>query len=136
MKAIMNILKCMLAIVGLVVVTSSAAAGEYPDVTVDQLQQAIEANSVVVLDANGSETYAEAHIPGAIDFSAVKDLSPLLPENKDALIVAYCGGPRCSAYKKAAKAAKSLGYTNVKHLSAGISGWKDADKPVGTGTGN
>ena len=26
----------------------------------------------------------------------------------------------------AAKAAKELGYTNVKHLSAGISGWKDA----------
>ena len=29
----------------------------------------------------------------------------------DALVVAYCGGPSCSAYKKAANAAKELGYT-------------------------
>jgi rhodanese-related sulfurtransferase len=35
------------------------------------------------------------------------------------------------AYKKAAVAAKELGYKNVKHLSAGISGWKDAGKPLG-----
>jgi rhodanese-related sulfurtransferase len=30
------------------------------------------------------------------------------------------------AYQAAAKAAKKLGYTNIKHLSAGISGWKEA----------
>jgi rhodanese-related sulfurtransferase len=30
------------------------------------------------------------------------------------------------AYKQAATAAEKLGYKNVKHLSAGISGWKDA----------
>ena len=41
------------------------------------------------------------------------------------LIVAYCGGPRC-AYKRAAGAAEKLGHTNVKHLSAGISGWLKA----------
>ena len=50
--------------------------------------------------------------------------------NKDALIVAYCGGPQCMAYKAAAKKAVALGYTNVKHLSAGISGWKDAGEKV------
>jgi rhodanese-related sulfurtransferase len=30
------------------------------------------------------------------------------------------------AYKSAATKAEELGYTNVKHLSAGISGWKEA----------
>ena len=30
----------------------------------------------------------------------------------------------------AANAAKQLGYTNVKHLSAGISGWKEAKAPL------
>ena len=46
------------------------------------------------------------------------------------LVVAYCGGPTCNAYSAAAKAAKELGYTNVKHLSAGISGWKAANAPL------
>ena len=40
------------------------------------------------------------------------------------------------AAQKAAKAAEKLGYTNVKHLSAGISGWKDAGKPLEKGAAN
>ena len=31
-----------------------------------------------------------------------------------------------SAYQAAANKAKELGYTNVKHMSAGIAGWKEA----------
>ena len=49
-----------------------------------------------------------------------------MPADKNALIVAYCGGPKCSAYKRAADLASKLGYKNVKHMSAGISGWKKA----------
>jgi len=127
----MKILKSILAITVLALATSSAVAGEFPDVSLDQLEKAIDAKSVVILDANGSKSYAKGHIPSAIDFSSVKNLSAKLPKNKNTLIVAYCGGPRCMAYKKAAAAAKKLGYTNVKHLSAGISGWKDAGKPLG-----
>ena len=37
------------------------------------------------------------------------------------------------AYKEAVVAAKKLGYTNVKHLSAGIHGWKDAGEKVEAG---
>ena len=58
------------------------------------------------------------------------DIAKSLPADKNALVVAYCGGPTCNAYAAAAKAAKELGYTNVKHLSAGISGWKDAKAPL------
>jgi len=34
------------------------------------------------------------------------------------------------AYKTAAKKAVALGYTNVKHFSAGISGWTSAGEKV------
>jgi rhodanese-related sulfurtransferase len=54
------------------------------------------------------------------------DLAKALPADKGALVVAYCGGPSCGSYAAAAKAAKELGYTNVKHMSAGLSGWKSA----------
>jgi rhodanese-related sulfurtransferase len=53
-----------------------------------------------------------------------------LPKDKNTLIVSYCGGPGCRAYKRGADAAAKLGYKNIKHLSAGISGWKKAGADV------
>jgi rhodanese-related sulfurtransferase len=84
---------------------------------------------------NGSESYEKGHIPTAIDFDAAEaKLKETLPADKDALIVAYCGGPKCSAYRQAANAAQKLGYKNVKHLSAGISGWKEAGEKTQKGS--
>jgi rhodanese-related sulfurtransferase len=57
-------------------------------------------------------------------------IAALLPKDKNALIVAYCGNEYCNAYQAAASAAVALGYTNVKHLSAGISGWLQASQPT------
>jgi len=105
----------------------AVSAGEYPDISMSDLKAAIEAKKVTLIDVNGTASYKKGHIPGAIDFQANKSqLAKVLPKDKDALVVAYCGGPMCQAYTAAAKAAKELGYKNVKHLSAGISGWKDA----------
>ncbi len=102
-------------------------AGEFPDISITELKSAIESKKVTLLDVNGSDTYKAGHIPGAVDFKAKKtDIAKILPADKGALVVAYCGGPTCGAYAAAAKAAQDLGYTNVKHLTAGISGWKDA----------
>lgn len=101
------------------------AAASFPDISHDDLKAAIAAKQVTLIDVNGSESYAEGHIPGAMDFDAVKaDLAKKLPGDKAALVVAYCGGPQCQAYKQAAAAAAALGYTNVKHYSGGISGWE------------
>ncbi len=106
-------------------------AGEFPDISVTDLKAAIEAKKVTVLDVNGSDSFKAGHIPGAVDFRAKKaEIAKSLPAEKDALVVAYCGGPTCGAYAAAAKAAKELGYTNVKHLSAGISGWKSAGEKL------
>jgi rhodanese-related sulfurtransferase len=117
----------LLAIVAGCLAAFTAMAGEFPDISVTDLKKAIEEKKVAVIDVNGAESYKKGHVPGAINFSEAKaDLAKKLPEDKSTLIVAYCGGPKCSAYKSAANAAKELGYTNVKHLSAGISGWKKA----------
>jgi rhodanese-related sulfurtransferase len=120
-------MKALLTLVSALVLAGTAFAGEFPDISIAELKQAIADKKVTVLDVNGSATYAKGHIPGAIDFRANKaDIASKLPSDKNALVVAYCGGPTCGAYAAAAKAAKDLGYTNVKHLSAGISGWKSA----------
>jgi rhodanese-related sulfurtransferase len=106
----------------------------YPDVSIKDLKTAIEKKQVTVIDVNGTDSYKQGHIPGAIDFEAnAEKFEKVLPKDKDALVVAYCGGPQCMAYQAAAKKAKALGYTNVKHLSAGISGWKGAGEKVEKG---
>lgn len=113
----------------------SVIAGEYPDVSIKELKKAIESKKVTVIDVNGTESWQKGHIPSAIDFEANEEkLAKLLPEDKNALIVAYCGGPKCMAYRQAAKAAEKLGYKNVKHLSAGISGWKEAGEKTQKGS--
>jgi rhodanese-related sulfurtransferase len=113
----------------------SVYAAQYPEITIPELKTAMSAKSVVLLDANGTDKWSKGHIPGAIDFTAAKDnLAGVLPKDKSALVVAYCGGPKCRAYEAAAKAAEKLGYTNVKHLTAGISGWQDAGEKTESGS--
>ncbi|HEV2392866.1 MAG TPA: rhodanese-like domain-containing protein [Verrucomicrobiae bacterium] len=108
-------------------VTAAVYAGQYPEIKMAELKSAMASSRVTLLDANGTDSWKEGHIPGAIDFVGNKEkLSSLLPKNKDALVVAYCAGPRCQAYKSAAAAAEKLGYKNVKHFAAGISGWQQA----------
>jgi len=122
-------MKKLLALATALVFASTSFAGEFPDISVDELEAKIKSGKVTIIDVNGSRAYAAAHIPGAIDFAKDgKKLKSKLPSKKDALVVAYCGGPSCSAYKRAAKAAEKLGYTNVRHLSAGRSGWLAAGK--------
>lgn len=120
-------MKKLLSLIATVALATVLYAGEYPDISIKELKNAIESKKVTLIDVNGSETYQKGHIPGAIDFEAKSDeIAKMLPQDKNALIVAYCGGPKCMAYKEAARVAEKLGYTNVKHLSAGISGWKQA----------
>ncbi len=124
-------MKKLLALALSLFAVGSIMAAEYPDISIDDLKKAISEGKVTVIDVNGSASYAKGRVPGAIDFAANKDnLAAKLPEDKSTLVVAYCGGPSCSAYKAAAKKAEELGYTNVKHLSAGISGWKNAGESL------
>ena len=113
----------------------AAQAGDVKDITVPKLKEVIAAKKVVLLDANGTESWQKGHITGAIDFKANEaKLASVLPKDKHALIVAYCGGPQCMAYKAAVTAAQKLGYTNVQHLPAGIHGWVKAGEPTEKGS--
>ncbi|HYG77220.1 MAG TPA: rhodanese-like domain-containing protein [Planctomycetota bacterium] len=103
------------------------AADKAEDIKHEDLVKAVNEKKVVLIDCNGSESYKSGHIPGAIDFATAKaELDKKLPADKSTLIVAYCGNENCNAYQAGAEAAKKLGYTNVKHYSGGIAGWKKA----------
>ena len=109
----------------------SVFAAEFPDVSIKEVKALSASRKAVIIDVNGTESYKEGRVPGALNYEAVKDkLSSVLPADKNALIVAYCGNPKCKAYLEAAEAAAKLGYKNVKHMSAGIKGWKDAGEKM------
>ena len=120
-------MKKLFALFAATFIAASAYAGEFPDISIDDLKKAIEAKKVTIIDVNGAASYKKGHVPTAVDFTAVKGkLADALPKDKNALVVAYCGGPSCKAYQAAATAAEKLGYKNIKHMSAGISGWLQA----------
>jgi rhodanese-related sulfurtransferase len=128
-------MKKIIALAASLMVVASVYAGEFPDISIPDLKSAMTSQKVVLLDANGTESWQSGHIPGAIDFSAKQDkLAKVLPKDKDVLVVAYCGNPACPAYRAAADAAKKLGYKNVKHLVAGIQGWKSAGEKTEKGS--
>ena len=120
-------MKRLLAFLVTASVAVSAYAGEFTDISVKDVNKLAESKSAVIIDVNGDDSFKAGHVPGALNFAAIKDnLDRSLPKKKEALIIAYCGSPKCGAYLRAAKAAQKLGYTNIKHMSAGISGWKEA----------
>ena len=123
-------MKKVLSIFVAALFATTVYAGEYPDISIKDLQDAIKEGKVTVIDVNGAGSFKKGHIPTAIHLASTKDLSKALPADKKTLIVAYCGGPGCSAYKRGATAAEELGFKNVKHLSAGISGWVKAGKKL------
>jgi rhodanese-related sulfurtransferase len=126
-------MKKLITTLATVLFAASIFAGEYPDVSVKEVKALAESKKAVIIDVNGSESFKKGRVPGALNFEAIQaKLASTLPADKDTLIVAYCGNPKCSAYKQAADAAAKLGYKNVKHMSAGIAGWKEAGEKVET----
>lgn len=129
--------KLILPLLACFALVSSVFAGsdKVADISHDELKAAVAAGKVTLIDVNGSDTYKAGHIPGAIDFEANKaNLASLLPADKSALVVAYCGNEKCGAYKQGVQAAEKLGYTNVVHYSKGIAGWKKAGEKTEKGS--
>jgi rhodanese-related sulfurtransferase len=101
-------------------------------VSVVQVAVLLEAKKAQAVDANGADTRKEmGTLPGALLLTNYRsfDLSEL-PADKSKELVFYCGGEACTAAPTAARRAKEAGYTDVKLMSAGISAWVKAHKPV------
>ena len=128
-------MKTIITILATAVFAVAAYAGEFPDVSITEVKALAESKKAVFIDVNGTESFQKGRVPGALNYAAIKGkLAESLPKDKDTLIVAYCGGPKCKAYQSAAIAAERLGYKNIKHMSAGISGWQKAGEKMDKGS--
>jgi rhodanese-related sulfurtransferase len=84
-----------------------------------------------LFDARPGKRFGAGHVPGARSaFPKDDDFLSRLPDDKNALLVFYCGGPTCPYTGEAVEKAQAAGYTNLKGFQAGLPGWKKAKLPV------
>jgi len=82
---------------------------------------------VMIIDSRPYKPkYIQGFIPGAVSIplSQFDKKTNLLPKNKNALLIFYCGGLKCKLSHKSAKKAVALGYTNVKVFAKGFPEYK------------
>jgi rhodanese-related sulfurtransferase len=103
-------------------------------ITRNELRAAIEAGTVVVVDALGGEYYAQQHLPGAVplvEADVTAQAATVLPD-KAAAVVTYCSNPACPNSGRVAERLTALGYTNVRKYADGIEDWVAAGLPTET----
>jgi rhodanese-related sulfurtransferase len=75
--------------------SSASADSGASSITRDELIRLLRAGRIVLVDVLSPESFAAAHIPGAINLP-VADIARRAPDvlrDRHADIVAYCGGP-------------------------------------------
>jgi rhodanese-related sulfurtransferase len=123
--------------------------GGYGVVTTQELNQWIDSDKqILIVDTMPyEESYKKQHVPGAVQFlfpipdmkqwdtketggKTLEDFKKFLGDNKDKLIVIYCGFVKCTRSHNGAAWAVKLGYKNVFRYPGGIFAWKGADLPI------
>ena len=99
------------------------------------LKAAIEADSVVCVDALPESYYAQQHLPGALNLVAddVEARAATLLPDKNAAIVTYCSNTACPNSGQVAAKLEGLGYRNVRKYAEGIQDWVEAGLPTESG---
>jgi rhodanese-related sulfurtransferase len=118
--------------------------GGYQVVATEELKGWMDGKkAMLIIDTMPFEdSYKKNHLPGAkhIEFPIpeVKELDDakkeafikVLGDNKDQVLVFYCGFVKCTRSHNGAMWAKKLGYTNVYRHPGGIKAWLEAGYPV------
>ncbi len=86
--------------------------------------------AVVVVDARSPQSYAEEHLPGAVNIPH-RTMTPESTAHLDrsSLVVTYCDGIGCNASTKGALNMSRLGF-QVKELMGGLDWWKRDGYPT------
>jgi len=134
---------------GAVKLVREVQRGVYDVVVAEELKKWIDSGKdMVIVDTMPyAASYKKQHVPGAVQFlfpipdmtewdtketdgKTQEDFIKLLGDDKDKLIVIYCGFVKCTRSHNGAGWAVKLGYKNVYRFPGGIFAWKGADYPV------
>jgi molybdopterin/thiamine biosynthesis adenylyltransferase/rhodanese-related sulfurtransferase len=103
------------------------AKSEVEPLDLEQVRDMIRRHEPITLvDVREGDEWRAGHLPTAIHIPRgflELQIDDALPD-KEAPIVLYCAGGNRSAM--AAKTMRDLGYSNIRHMVRGFSGWRDA----------
>ncbi len=103
------------------------------EVTAKKVKKMIDhGDEFVLIDSRPKDEFLKSHLPASISIPScqMKKYADLLPEDKDQLLVFYCGGVTCGMSTMASATAAQAGYTNIKVMSDGVEGWIKAGFPT------
>ncbi len=103
-------------------------------VSPNQVKELIADKRATIIDVNSLQSWRRAHVPTATHLDPESFSDSDLPTEKASDVIFYCSNPMCRKAPKAARRAEKMGYSNVKVMSAGISGWISSGLPVEQGT--
>lgn len=102
--------------------------------TPDEVQAAMAAGEIVVIDVRTPQEFMFEHIEGALLMPMSFFKASALPGQSDKRIVFHCGSGIRS--EKVSRAAIEAGITQIAHMEGGFGAWKAAKKPyMGTNMG-
>ena len=108
------------------------AAGHTPWVATNHIKILLNdpEKIAMIVDSRPLLKYNNGTIPGAmnIPWPQFDKMQGLLPADKNTQLIFFCGGLKCDLSHKSAKAAKNLGYTDVRVYAEGYPVWKKKSK--------
>ena len=126
---------CTSAVLAWLVLGGPAVAAEepafetYPTIVdfafVEERATVPRRDDVTIVDSRPERKYNKGHIPVAVNISDTlfEALQDRLPEDKDEMLIFYCGGLNCPLSHKSAFKAEELGYSNIHVYAAGYPDW-------------
>ena len=107
---------------------SEAGLADIPEISREELKRRLHDGSLTIVDVLPAESYAAAHVPGAlsIPLELVASRAPELLPDRAAEIVVYCGKLTCDRSEQALEQLHQLGYSNVRDYRAGIADWVES----------
>ena len=96
----------------------------------DVAQMQSDGTPFMLVDVREESEFAAGHAPGALHLSKgviERDIETKVPDPATPVVL-YCGGGYRSIL--ASEVIQRMGYTNVKSMAGGWSGWKAAGQPT------
>lgn len=103
-------------------------------VSFDELDELSHSGDVVLIDVRPASEYEAGHVEGALSVPLAELEERLSELPHDATIVAYCRGPYCVMDAMAVANLRGAGLDAVR-LDGGFPQWRDAGRPVASGSG-
>ncbi len=103
------------------------------EMTIDELKKRMkDPKPFILADARDTDSFDDAHIPGAIPIPAEEVDHLAEPYDRDMDVITYCGSFQCPASTMAAKEFMKKGFRHVWDYKGGIKEWTETGNPAET----